>query len=84
MTYQLPMEIIHEEELWMARSSAIQGFLATGETLDQLLHEVPTIVQSLYEICLEKGWTFIKDAPHAQPKDIVWVIELPHPILQAA
>ena len=84
MTYQLPLEITREEELWMARSAAIQGFLVTGETLDQLLHEVPVIVQSLYEVCREKGWTFIKDAPNAEPADIVWVVKLPHPILQAA
>ncbi|MEZ4863134.1 MAG: hypothetical protein R3C14_17575 [Caldilineaceae bacterium] len=84
MTYQLPLEIIHEEELWMARCAAIQGFLSTGETLDQLLHEVPTIIQSLYDVCREKGWTFIKDAPNAQPNDIVWVVGLPHPILQVA
>ena len=56
----------------MARTDVIQGFLVTGETLDQLFHEVPEIAQALYEICREKGWTFIKDAPNAQPKDIVW------------
>lgn len=84
MTYQLPLEITHEEELWMARSASIQGFLATGDTLDQLLREVPAIIQSLYEVCREKGWIFIKDAPNAQPNDIVWVVELPHPILQVA
>jgi len=36
MAYQLPLEITREENLWMARSAAIQGFLATGATLDDL------------------------------------------------
>ncbi|MFN8495005.1 MAG: hypothetical protein U0350_45800 [Caldilineaceae bacterium] len=84
MTYQLPLEITREENLWMARSSAIQGFLATGETFDQLFGELPAIAQALFEVCQEKGWTFIKDAPGIQPKDIVWVFQLPHPILQVA
>lgn len=64
MIYQLPLEVTHEEELWMARTTAIQGFLVTGETLDQLFHEVPEVAQALYEICRAKGWTFIKGAPN--------------------
>ena len=84
MTYQLPLEITREENLWMARSSAIQGFLATGETFDQLFGGLPAIAQALYEVCQEKGWTFIKDAPDIQAKDIVGVFQLPHPALQVA
>ncbi len=34
MAYQLPLEITREEDFWMARTLAIQGFLATGETLE--------------------------------------------------
>ncbi|MBV7327378.1 hypothetical protein KFU94_03790 [Chloroflexi bacterium TSY] len=55
MEYQLPLKISREENLWMARTSAIQGFLATGETLDQLFHEIPNIVQALFEVCQDKG-----------------------------
>ena len=84
MTYQLPLEISREEEIWMARSSAIQGLLVTGETLDQLFAELPAVAQALFEVCREKGWTFIPDAPDVQPDDILWVFQLPHPLLQAA
>lgn len=45
---RLPLEITHEEELWMAHRAALQLVLATGETLAQLLHEVPTMMQALY------------------------------------
>ena len=84
MTYQLPLEISREENLWMARSTAIQGLLATGETFDQLLGELPAVVQALFEVCQDRGWAFVRDAPDAQPGDIVWVFQLPHPVLQAA
>ena len=84
MTYQLPLEITREDRIWMARSAAIKGFLATGETLDQLLGELPEVAQALYEVCREKGWIFIEDAPDAQLDDIVWVFSLPNPTLQAA
>ena len=67
MTYQLPLEITREENLWMARSAAIQGFLATGETLDELFHEVPHVVQALYEVCRTQGWPFVKNAPDVEP-----------------
>lgn len=75
MTYQLPLEISREEKFWMARSSAIQGLLATGETLDQLFAELPSVVQALFEVCREKGWIFITDAPDVQPDDILWVFQ---------
>ena len=84
MTYQLLLEITREENLWMARSAAIQGFLATGETLDDLFREVPQVVQALYEACRLQGWTFVKSAPDVEPDDIVWLFELPHPLLQVA
>lgn len=84
MAYQLPLEITHEENLWMARSAAIQGFLATGATLDELFREVPQIVQALYAACHEQGWAFVENAPDVEPDDIVWLFELPHPVLQAA
>jgi hypothetical protein len=84
MAYQLPLEITREEELWMARSTAIQGFLVTGATLDELFRAVPQVVQALYEVCHEQGWTFVKNAPDVEPDDIVWLFELPHPVLQVA
>ena len=67
MTYQLPLEISREENIWMARSSTIQGFLVTGETLDQLFAELPAVAQALFEACREQGWTFINGAPDVQP-----------------
>jgi predicted RNase H-like HicB family nuclease len=84
MTYQLPLEISREESIWMARSSMIQGLLVTGETLDQLFAELPAVAQALFEVCREKGWTFIQGAPEVQPNDIVWVFQLPQPVLQVA
>lgn len=84
MAYQLALEITREDQLWMARSSAIQGFLVTGDTLDQLFQELPDVTQALYEACREHGWPFVQDAPDLQPKDIVWLFKLPYPLLQAA
>ena len=57
----------------MARSSAIQGFLVTGDTLYQLCEEVPDVIQALYEVCRAQGWAFIKDVPDIQPQDIIWL-----------
>ena len=51
----------------MARSTSIQGFLATGETFDQLLGELPTVAEALFAVCQEKGWTFVKDDPALSP-----------------
>jgi hypothetical protein len=84
MTYHLPLEITHEEYLWMARSPATPGLLVTGATLPQLLGELPVVAQALFQACREKGWAFVKDAPEADLNEIVWVLELPHPLLQAA
>lgn len=71
MAYQLPLEITREEDLWMARTLAIQGFLATGETLDELFRAVPEVVQALYEVCHAQGWDFVKNAPAVEPNDIL-------------
>jgi hypothetical protein len=84
MAYHLPLEITREDELWMARSPAVQGLLVSGDSLDQLLDELPVVAQALFEACQEKGWSFVKDAPNARLKDIVWVFELPHLLLQPA
>jgi hypothetical protein len=59
--------------MWMARSPAVPGLLVTGETLDQVLSELPIILQALFEACQEKGWEFVKGAHGARPSDIVWV-----------
>jgi hypothetical protein len=84
MAYHLPLEITREDELWTARSPAIQGLLVTGDSLDQLLDELPVVAQALFEVCQEKGWSFVKDSPNARLADIVWVFELPHLLLQLA
>lgn len=84
MAYQLPLEISREGNLWMARSEAIQGFLATGETFDELIGELPVVAQALFEVTCDKGWVFISGAPHVEPDDIIWVLQLPQPLLQAA
>ena len=84
MAYRLPLELTREGDVWMARSPAIQGLLVTGDTLDQVLSELPPVVQALFEACQEKGWTFVKDMPDARPPDIVWILELPYPARQAA
>ncbi len=84
MQYQLPLEISREENLWMARSTAIRGLLATGATLDELFGELPAVVEALFDVCRTHGWAFVKDAPDVAPGDIVWVFHLPHPNLQAA
>lgn len=78
------LQVTREDDLWMARSALIQGLLVTGETLDDLFNELPRVAQALYEACQEKGWTFIKGAPHARPDDIVWVSELSQELLQTA
>ena len=49
MAYNLPLEITHEDKIWMARSSAIQGLLVTGDTLEKLLEELPVVAQTLFE-----------------------------------
>jgi hypothetical protein len=84
MAYHLPLEITHEEHLWMARSPAVPGLLVTGDTIPQLLGELPVVAQVLFQACREKGWAFVKDAPGADLSEIVWLLELPHPLLQAA
>ncbi len=84
MSYQLPLEISREDQLWMARSSAIRGLLVTGETFDQLLDELPAVTQALFEVCRSQGWIFVTDAPEVEPDDIVWTIKLPHQVLLAA
>ena len=84
MIYHLPLEITREDDLWMARSSAIQGLLVTGDSLEQVLEELPVVVQALFETSQEKGWVFAKDAPDVHPAEIVWDLELPHLLLQAA
>ena len=71
MAYQLPLEITREDNIWMARSGAIKGFLVTGETLDQLFDEVPDVAQALFEVCREKGWIFVEGAPDIRLEDIV-------------
>jgi predicted RNase H-like HicB family nuclease len=81
---RLPLELTCEDGTWMARSPAIQGLLVTGDTINQVLSELPIVAQALFEACQEKGWVFVKDAPEVRLSDIVWVIELPHPMLQAA
>ncbi len=84
MAYHLPLEITHEDNTWMARSSAIQGLLVTGESLKQVLEELPVVAQALFEACQEKGWPFVKDTSDVALSDIIWVVELPHPLLQVA
>ncbi len=84
MAYHLPLEITREDGLWMARSPAVQGLLVTGDTINQLLEELPLVAQALFETCQEKGWAFVKDAPDLRLADIIWVLELPHPMLQTA
>jgi hypothetical protein len=84
MTYHLPLEITHEEYLWMARSPVVPGLLVTSDTIAQLLSELPVVAQALFQACQEKGWAFVKDTPEADLSEIVWVLELPHPLLQAA
>jgi hypothetical protein len=68
----------------MARSAEIQGFLATGETFDELIGELPAVAQALYEVSRDKGWAFISGAPNVEPHDIIWVFQLPQPLLQVA
>lgn len=84
MAYHLTLEITHEDHTWMARTSAIQGLLVTGDTLEKLLEELPIVAQALFEVCQEKGWAFIANAPDVMLSDVVWVFELPHPLLQTA
>lgn len=84
MTYHLTLEITHEEQLWMARCPVVPGLLVTGDTISQLLNELPVVAQALFQVCREKGWIFVKDRPEADLSEIVWVLELPHPLLQAA
>ena len=84
MSHYLPLEITREENLWMARSSVVPGLLVTGDSIDQLLIELPHVAQALYDVSQEKGWSFVRDVPDLHLADIVWVFELPHPLLQAA
>ncbi len=81
---KISLEITREDDLWMARSTSIQGLLVTGETLDELFAELPRVAQTLYEACQEKGWVFIKGAPRVRPDEIVWVTEFSQEALQRA
>jgi predicted RNase H-like HicB family nuclease len=78
MAHHLPLEITREDGLWMARSPAVQGLLVTGQTIDQLLNELPKVAEALFDVCQEKGWAFVTDAPDIRLADIVWIIEVPH------
>lgn len=84
MPYRLPLEVTREDHIWMARSTDIQGLLVTGDTLEQLFAELPIVAQALFDTCQEKGWSFVKHNHNVRLADIVWVMELPHPLLQAA
>jgi predicted RNase H-like HicB family nuclease len=84
LAHHLPLEITREDDLWMVRSPAIQGLWITGETLERVLGELPAVAQALFEVCQEKGWSFVTNQPDLKLSDIVWVFELPHPLLQAA
>ena len=75
MKHHLPLEITYEDKIWMARSSAVRGLLVIGDTLDQLLTELPIVAQALFEASQEKGWIFVKDAPDVHLSDIVWMLE---------
>jgi predicted RNase H-like HicB family nuclease len=84
MPYRLALEVTREDHTWMVRSLAIQGLLVTGDTFEQVLAELPVVAQALFETCQEKGWSFVKHNPHVKLSDIVWTIELPQQLLQAA
>jgi predicted RNase H-like HicB family nuclease len=77
MVYRLPLQLTRDEGIWLGRCPQVQGFLVTGETIDQVLAEVPVVAQALYEACREKGWSFVTDHPDAALENIVWVLELP-------
>lgn len=79
-----PLQVTREDDLWMARSPLIQGLLVTGDTLDELFNKLPHVARALYKACQERGWTFVKGAPHVHPEEIVWVTELPQEALQTA
>jgi len=84
MICRLPLELTREQDVWMARSPAVPGLLVTGDTFDQVLSELPTVTQALFEACQANGWVFVRDMPEARPPDIVWNLELPHASRQAA
>ncbi len=71
MRYRLPLEISHEDGLWMARSADIQGFLVTGTTLDQLFADLPIVSQALFETCQAQGWSFVKGRSDIVPSELV-------------
>ena len=70
MRHQLPIEITQEDGLWMARSSAIQGLLVTGASLDQLFSELQVVSLALYDTCKVQGWSFVKGRPDVALSDI--------------
>jgi predicted RNase H-like HicB family nuclease len=84
MIYRLPLELTREQDVWMARSPAVPGLLVIGDTLDQVLSELPTVTQALFDACQAQGWVFVRNTPEARPSDIVWDLELPHASRQAA
>lgn len=76
---RLPLQLTRENGSWMARCPDVQGLLVTGETIDEVLYELPVVAEALYETCQEKGWTFVAAHPEARLEDIVWVLEFPQP-----
>ncbi len=83
MSCRLTVHLTHEDDTWMIRCPDVQGLLVAGDSISQVLEELPVVAQALYEACQEKGWTFIAGHPDARPEDIIWVTELPQPALMA-
>ena len=83
MTYRLAIYLTCEDDTWMIRCPDVQGLLVMGDSISQVIEELPVVAQALYEACQERGWTFIAGYPDARPDDIIWVAELPQPALVA-
>jgi len=80
--YRLPVEIEPlEEGGYLAIWPAIQGCHAEGATVGAALDNLRDVARVIYELCQEKGLTFVEDAPHASPETVILEVALP---LQAA
>ena len=62
MDYHLPIEVEHlEEGVYLASCPAIQGCHAEGRTIGEALDNLQSVAQVIYELCREKGLTFVGD-----------------------
>ncbi len=76
--YKLPVAIEPlEEGGYLLICPAIQGCHAEGRTIGEALDNLRDVARVIYELCQEKGLTFIADYPEADLESVIWNVKIP-------